>query len=140
MLAACSVAASACGGGSSKGKAPARGAAKLRQRAAVPARPGPLRASVAGLLPRPRPLPPPPLSSSAASRPGAAARGVGRLPLPLRYPAVAAVDGRILIAGGTSGVTPQRTILTFDPGTSRVTRLGELSHSLTHAAGASLNG
>src|SRR5437764_15479872 len=58
MLAACSVAASACsGGGSSKGKAPARGAAKLRQRASVPARPGPLRASVAGVLPGPVQLP-----------------------------------------------------------------------------------
>jgi hypothetical protein len=81
-----------------------------------------------------------PLRSIVAFRPGAAARVVGRLPLPLRYPAVAAVDGRILIAGGTSGVTPQRAILAFDPASGRVARLGDLAHSLTHAAGAALNG
>jgi hypothetical protein len=65
---------------------------------------------------------------------------VARLPADLRYPAVAEVGGRVLIAGGTTGLAPQRTILSFDPRSRRVTRLGELPHSLTHAAGASLNG
>ena len=251
MLGACSLAVSACGGGGSgEHRAPTGAAGKLAQRASVPARPGPLRARAAGVLPAPvqspaaamlpggpllviggldstdvsvatvlavrgsnssalgelpQPvhdaagaalgrrayvfgggtgevgtdtivavdatgqvtpagrLPAPasdasaavvgqtayvvggytgttPLRSIVAFRPGAAPRVAGRLPLPLRYPAVAAVNGRVLIAGGTSGVTPQRAILSFDPASGRVTRLAELSHSLTHAAGASLNG
>jgi hypothetical protein len=41
------------------------------------------------------------------------------MPRPLRYAAVAAVGGRLLIAGGTSGVTARREILLFDPATGR---------------------
>ena len=52
----------------------------------------------------------------------------------------AAVGGRLLIAGGTSGVTAQRAILSFDPATRTVRQIGELPQPLTHAAGASLNG
>ncbi|HTA06014.1 MAG TPA: kelch repeat-containing protein, partial [Solirubrobacteraceae bacterium] len=45
-----------------------------------------------------------------------------------------------LIAGGTTGETAERAILSFDPTNGRVRALGELPHALTHAAGASLNG
>jgi len=43
------------------------------------------------------------------------------IPRPLRYrPPVAAVGGRLLIAGGTSGPKrPQRAILAFDPANPR---------------------
>jgi N-acetylneuraminic acid mutarotase len=58
----------------------------------------------------------------------------------LRYAAVAAVGGRLLIAGGTSGETAQRAILSFDPATGAVRQLGSLPSAVTHAAGASLNG
>jgi N-acetylneuraminic acid mutarotase len=53
---------------------------------------------------------------------------------------VAAVGGRLMIAGGTSGVTPQRAILAFDPATRRVTTVGRLPAALTHASAASLGG
>jgi hypothetical protein len=62
------------------------------------------------------------------------------LPRPLRYASVAAVRGHVLIAGGTSGVTAQRAILSFDPATGRVRGIGELPYPVTHAAGAALNG
>ena len=62
------------------------------------------------------------------------------LPRPLRYAAVAAVGGRVLIAGGTSGVTAERAILSFDPATRAVRQIGELPYPVTHAAGAALNG
>jgi len=65
---------------------------------------------------------------------------VATLPRPLRYAAVAAVDGRVLIAGGTSGVVAERAILSFDPATDTVRQIGELPYPVTHAAGASLNG
>src|SRR2546423_6424596 len=45
-----------------------------------------------------------------------------------------------MIAGGPSGVTAQRSILSFDPASGAVARVGFLPRALTHAAGASLNG
>ena len=72
-------------------------------------------------------------------RPGGPARVVGRLPTALRYAAVAAVDGRIVIAGGS---TPQGTasdaVLSFDPATRRVALIGRLANPTTHAAAAAL--
>jgi hypothetical protein len=81
-----------------------------------------------------------PLKTIVAFTPGAGARIVGTLPRPLRYAAVAAVDGHVLIAGGTSGVTAERAILSFDPATRTTRQIGELPYPVTHAAGASLNG
>ena len=81
-----------------------------------------------------------PLRTIVAFRPGGGARVVGRLPVALRYAAVAAVNGRLLIAGGTSGVTAQRAVYSFDPTAGTVTHIGDLPRALTHAAGASLNG
>jgi N-acetylneuraminic acid mutarotase len=62
------------------------------------------------------------------------------MPRPLRYAAVAAIGGRILIAGGTSGTQAVSDILSFDPQTGRIRRIGRLPHPLTHAAGAALAG
>lgn len=81
-----------------------------------------------------------PLRTIVAFTPGTGARIVGTLPRPLRYAAVAAVDGHVLIAGGTSGITAQRAILSFDPATRTTRQIGELPYPVTHAGGASLNG
>ena len=72
-------------------------------------------------------------------RPGQAARVVGHLPVALRYAAVAAVSGRIVIAGGsTPAGTASDAVLSFDPATGRVTRVGRLPNPTTHAAAAAL--
>ena len=72
-------------------------------------------------------------------RPGQAARVVGHLPVALRYAAVAAVAGRIVIAGGsTPAGTASDAVLSFDPATRRVTRIGRLPSPTTHAAAAAL--
>ena len=74
-------------------------------------------------------------------RPGQQARIVGHLPVPLRYAAVAAVPGRIVIAGGsTPAGTASDAVLSFDPATGRVTRIGRLPSPTTHAAAAALGG
>jgi N-acetylneuraminic acid mutarotase len=81
-----------------------------------------------------------PLDTIVAWRPGTRARVVAHLPRPLRYAAVAVVEGRVLIAGGTSGVTARREILSFDPASGNVKTIGRLPSALTHAAGAALAG
>ncbi len=66
---------------------------------------------------------------------------VGTLPLGVRYPAVAALDGRLVVAGGeTTGGTPTTTVSMFDPATRRTTRLPALPVPTDHAAAAVLNG
>jgi hypothetical protein len=81
-----------------------------------------------------------PLRTIVAFTPGGGVRIAGMLPRPLRYAAVAAVGGQLLIAGGTSGEQAQRAILSFDPSTGAVRQIGVLPQPSTHAAGASLNG
>ena len=72
-------------------------------------------------------------------RPGQPARVVGHLPEALRYAAVAAVAGRIVIAGGSTPVgTASDAVLSFDPVTGRVARIGRLPNPTTHAAAAVL--
>ncbi len=72
-------------------------------------------------------------------RPGGPARVVGHLPGALRYAAVAAAAGRIVIAGGsTPAGTASDAVLSFDPKTGRVTRIGRLPSPTTHAAAAAL--
>ncbi|HVU75986.1 MAG TPA: hypothetical protein VHC67_00290 [Gaiellaceae bacterium] len=72
-------------------------------------------------------------------RPGHAARVVGHLPTPLRYAAVAAVDGQVVIAGGSRpDGTASAAVLSFDPQTRRLRRIGTLSAPTTHAAAAAL--
>jgi DNA-binding beta-propeller fold protein YncE len=79
------------------------------------------------------------LNTILAWRPGKAPRVVGRLPVPLRYAAVAANGHELIIAGGsTPSGTASRSVLKFDPRTRTLTRLGSLPAGTTHAAAASL--
>lgn len=80
-----------------------------------------------------------PLRTIVAYTPRVGTHIAAMLPLPLRYAAVAAVGGRLLIAGGTSGSSAQRAILSFDPASGVVSHLGELPRATTHAAGATLH-
>jgi len=64
----------------------------------------------------------------------------GLLPKPLRYAAVAAVGGTLVIAGGTSGESASRDIYRFDPSTGKLTKIGLLPQPLTHAAAVAVNG
>lgn len=50
-----------------------------------------------------------------------------------RYPAAAAVDGMIIVAGGTDGAHDLTDIQVVDPATGTVRILGELPHGLSHA-------
>jgi DNA-binding beta-propeller fold protein YncE len=79
------------------------------------------------------------LDTIVAWRPGAASRVVGHLPHAVRYAAVAAAGGRLVIAGGSleSG-TASDAVYAFTPATGAVTRVGRLPAPTTHAAGASL--
>jgi YVTN family beta-propeller protein len=79
------------------------------------------------------------LDTIVAWRPGTPARVVARLPTPLRYAAVAAAAGRLVIAGGSlpSGAASS-AVFGFDPRTRRLSRLGRLPKPTTHAAAAAL--
>jgi YVTN family beta-propeller protein len=79
------------------------------------------------------------LDTIVAWRPGARARVVAHLPQPVRYAAVTAADGRVVIAGGSlvSG-TASSSVYAFDPKTRRVTRIGRLPAPTTHAAAAAI--
>ena len=79
------------------------------------------------------------LDTIVAWRPGVRARVVGRLPTPLRYAAVAAAAGRIVVAGGSLPAgTASRAIYVFDPSSGAVRRLGALPAATTHAAAAAI--
>jgi len=81
------------------------------------------------------------LDTIVAWRPGRSPRVVARLPTPLRYAAVAAAAGRLVVAGGsTPAGTASRDVLVFDPRTHRVLRVGRLAAPTTHAAAAGLHG
>jgi hypothetical protein len=73
--------------------------------------------------------------------PGRSPKVVGRLQQGVRYPAIAALDGKLLIAGGeTADGVATATISAFDPATGKSSRLGRLPYSVSHAAGAVLGG
>ena len=57
---------------------------------------------------------------------------------PVRYAAVAAIGGRLIIAGGTSGDVATREVYSFDPADGQVHRSDVLPHPVTHAAAAVL--
>ncbi len=79
------------------------------------------------------------LDTVVAWRPGAAARVVAHLPSPVRYAAVTAAGGLVVIAGGSlPNGTASRAVLAFDPATGTVRRLGLLPRATTHAAGAAI--
>ncbi len=65
----------------------------------------------------------------------------GALPLGVRYPAAAALDGRLVVAGGeTTSGAPTTEAWSFDPRTGAVARLPRLPVPTDHAAGVTLNG
>ncbi|MGH2911568.1 MAG: Kelch repeat-containing protein [Solirubrobacteraceae bacterium] len=78
------------------------------------------------------------LGTIVAWRPGERPEVVGRLPYGLRYAALAASGGRLLIAGGSRGEAATTAIFSFDPATQRVRRLGNLSNPTTHAVAVAL--
>src|SRR5205823_5236592 len=61
-----------------------------------------------------------------ATEDGVHFRTAGRLPVGLRYPAVAATDGRIVIAGGVGLAGPTRSVYSFEPSTGKVRDVGSL--------------
>ncbi len=67
-------------------------------------------------------------------------RVAGHLPIGLRYTAVAAADGSLVIAGGLSVSGPTRAIYRFTPATHRLTKIGTLPRPLMHASAAALGG
>jgi len=79
------------------------------------------------------------LNTIVAWSPGQMAHVVARLPTPLRYAAVTAAKGKVIVAGGSlpSG-TASRVVYVFDPRTRALSRLGNLPTATTHAAAATL--
>jgi N-acetylneuraminic acid mutarotase len=67
-------------------------------------------------------------------------RVVAHIPHPVRYAAVTAAAGKLIIAGGTSGATATTDVYSFDPASGQVSRIGAMPHAITHAAAAYLNG
>ncbi len=81
------------------------------------------------------------LDTIVAWRPGARARIVAHMPTALRYAAVTAIGGRLLIAGGSrSDGTATAAVLEYVPAAGRVFRLGRLPVPVTHAAAAAIGG
>ena len=79
------------------------------------------------------------LDTIVAWRPGTAARVVAHLPSPVRYAAVTAVDGEVVIAGGSlPDGSASRAVLAYLPTSGRVIRLGQLPAPTTHGAAATL--
>ena len=79
------------------------------------------------------------LDTIVAWRPGVQPRVVAHLPFALRYAAVAAAGGRLVIAGGSleSGAA-SAAVLTYKPGSRGVAKIGHLPTPTTHAAAAAL--
>jgi YVTN family beta-propeller protein len=68
-------------------------------------------------------------------------RVVAHLPVGLRYPAVGAISGRLVIAGGsTPSAHATRAVYSFDPVSNAVVALGELPRAISHAAAAGIGG
>ncbi len=79
------------------------------------------------------------LNTIVSWRPGRSARVVARLPTPLRYAAVTAAGGKLVVAGGSlPNGTASRAVYVFDPETRAVRRLGKLPAPTTHAGAAAL--
>ena len=79
------------------------------------------------------------LNTILAWRPGQQPHVAARLPIALRYAAVTAAGGKLVIAGGSvpSG-TATRAVLTFDPASGRVRQVAQLPARTTHAAAAAI--
>jgi len=70
-----------------------------------------------------------------ASRDGTHFTTVARLPVGLRYPALAVVSGKLLIAGGQTAGGLSRAIYSFDPESGTVRETGLLPRPLGEASG-----
>jgi YVTN family beta-propeller protein len=79
------------------------------------------------------------LDTIVAWRPGSRAHVVAHLPQAVRYAAVTAAAGRVVIAGGSlvSG-TASSAVYAFDPKSRAVARIGSLPAPTTHAAAAAI--
>ena len=79
------------------------------------------------------------LDTIVAWRPGGKAHVVAHLPTAVRYAAVTAAGGRLVIAGGSlPNGTATDAVYSFDPATGRVTLVGRLPAPTTHAAAAAI--
>jgi len=75
-----------------------------------------------------------------ATADGASFRTIGSLRLGARYPAVAAVSGKLLVVGGTDGTRDLNAIQAVDPVSGSVRLIGRLPEGLSHAAAFVLAG
>jgi N-acetylneuraminic acid mutarotase len=73
-------------------------------------------------------------------RPGRAAGLVTRLPAGLRYAGVAALDGKIYVAGGVTPAGESDSVFVVDPARGTVRRLGTLPAPVAHAPLVALGG
>src|SRR6202035_1647525 len=81
-----------------------------------------------------------PLDTIVAWRPGSAPPVVARLPFAIRYAAVAAAGGRLIIAGGTSVDGVSDEIWSYDPADRAVVQIGSLPDPVTHASAVTVGG
>lgn len=72
------------------------------------------------------------LDTIIAWQPGTSPRVVGRLPVGLRYAAVAVADAKLLIIGGSTPNGASGAIYRFDPATGAVRQIGRLPQPITH--------
>ncbi len=81
------------------------------------------------------------LDTIVAWSPGRGARIVAHLPSPVRYAAVTAAGGKLIVAGGSlpDGEASSR-VLEYSPSSGVLRRLGRLPGPTTHAAAAELGG
>src|SRR5436853_523798 len=133
LFVACSAAASGCGGGTqSSTSAGDRRAHELRRRAAVPARPGPLRARVQTVLSSPVQLPAAAIlpggrllamggldstdvsASSIVEVVGSQERTIGQLPQPIHDAAAVTLGRRAYVFGGGTGESGSDSITAVD--------------------------
>jgi DNA-binding beta-propeller fold protein YncE len=81
------------------------------------------------------------LDTIVAWSPGGQSRVVAHLPHTLRYAAVTAAAGRVVIAGGSlENGSASDAVYAFVPATRKVSRIGRLPAPTTHAAAAAIGG
>lgn len=81
-----------------------------------------------------------PDTSVLATTDGVTFRHLATLKVGVRYPAVAVVDGLIVVAGGTSGRVDLAAIQAIDPATGTVRLIGSLPRPVSHAAALVIDG
>jgi hypothetical protein len=71
---------------------------------------------------------------------GATFSVITRLPVPVRYAAVAAVDGWIVVVGGSDGTRDRTEIQAIDPASGTATIIGHMPDAISHAAAVVVDG